>query len=82
MNLRHFRILARLRFRQFFRQKNKGQVGKIFLVVYFWFLEALLFFMLRKEGVTDFPPLLVAGVCLSAIFPDALFKLISCMTRQ
>ena len=76
MNLRHFRILARLRFRQFFRQKNKGQVGKIFLVVYFWFLEALLFFMLRKEGVTDFPPLLVAGVCLSAIFPDALFKLI------
>ena len=76
MNLRHFRILARLRFRQFFRQKNKGLMGKIVLLVYFWFLELLLFFMLRKEGITGFPPLLVAGICFSAIIPDALFKLI------
>ena len=76
MNIRHFRILARLRFRQFFRQKNKGLVGKIILLAYFWFLEVLLFVMLRKEGVVDFPPLLVAGICLSFIIPDALFKLI------
>ena len=61
MNIRHFRILARLRFRQFFRQKNKGLTGKIVLVVYFWFLEALLYFML-KDGAADFPPLLVAGI--------------------
>ena len=76
MNLRHFRILARLRFRQFFRQKNKGLAGKIVLVVYFWFLEALLYFMLKDGGSTDFPPLLVAGICFSAIIPDILFKLI------
>ena len=75
MNIRHFLILARLRFRQFFRQKNKGLTGKIVLLVYFWFLEVLLYFML-KEGSPDFPPLLVAGICFSAIIPDILFKLI------
>ena len=63
MAINTIRILTRLRFRQFFRQKNKGLVGKIIIVVYFWLLELLLFFMLRKEGITDFPPLLVAGIC-------------------
>ena len=76
MAINTIRILSRLRFRQFFRQKNKGLVGKIIIVVYFWLLELLLFFMLRKEGVTDFPPLLVAGICLGFIVPDFLFKLI------
>ena len=76
MAINTIRILTRLRFRQFFRQKNKGLVGKIIIVVYFWLLEMLLFFMLRKEGVTDFPPLLVAGICLGFIVPDFLFKLI------
>lgn len=69
-------ILTRLRFHQFFRQKNKGLVGKVIIVAYFWFLELLLFFMLRKEGITDFPPLLVAGICLGFIVPDFLFKLL------
>ena len=76
MAINTIRILTRLRFRQFFRQKNKGLVGKIIIVVYFWLLELLLFFMLRKEGITDFPPLLVAGICLGFIVPDFLFKLI------
>ena len=76
MAINTIRILTRLRFRQFFRQKNKGLVGKIIIVVYFWLLELLLFFMLRKEGVMDFPPLLVAGICLGFIVPDFLFKLI------
>lgn len=77
MGINSIRILTRLRFHQFFRQKNKGQVvGKIIIVVYFWFLELLLFFMLRKEGITDFPPMLVAGICLGFIVPDFLFKLI------
>ena len=76
MKLGAIRLLSRLRFRQFFRQKNKGLVGKIIIVVYFWLLELLLFFMLRKEGITDFPPLLVAGICLGFIVPDFLFKLI------
>ena len=70
------RILTRLRFRQFFRQKNKSLVGKVIIVAYFWLLELLLFFMLRKEGVTDMPPLLVALVLLGFIVPDFLFKLI------
>ena len=76
MAINTIRILTRLRFRQFFRQKNKGLVGKIIIVVYFWLLELLLFFMLRKEGITDFPTLLVAGICLGFIVPDFLFKLI------
>ena len=76
MAINTIRILTRLRFRQFFRQKNKGLVGKIIIVVYFWLLELLLFFMLRKEGITDFPPLLVAGICLGFIVPDFLLKLI------
>ena len=76
MAINTIRILTRLRFRQFFRQKNKGLVGTIIIVVYFWLLELLLFFMLRKEGITDFPPLLGAGICLGFIVPDFLFKLI------
>ena len=76
MKLGAIRLLSRLRFRQFFRQKNKGLVGKIIIIAYFWFLELLLFFMLRKEGVTDFPPLLVALIFLGAIVPDAIIKLI------
>lgn len=76
MGINYIRILTRLRFRQFFRQKNKGLVGKIIIVVYFWLLELLLFFMLRKEGITNFPPLLVTGICMGFIVPDFLFKLI------
>lgn len=76
MGINTIRVLTRLRFHQFFRQKNKGLVGKIIIVVYFWFLELLLFFMLRKEGVTDFPPLLVAGICMGFIVPDFIIKLI------
>ena len=76
MGINSIRILTRLRFRQFFRQKNKGLVGKIIIVVYFWLLELLLFSMLRKEGITNFPPLLVAGICMGFIVPDFLFKLI------
>ena len=76
MGINSIRILTRLRFRQFFRQKNKGLVGKIIIVVYFWLLELLLFSMLRKEGITYFPPLLVAGICMGFIVPDFLFKLI------
>lgn len=70
------RILTRLRFRQFFRQKNKGLIGKIIIFAYFWLMELLLFSMLRKEGITDFPPLLVTGICLCFIVPDFLIKLI------
>ena len=70
------RILARLRRRQFFRQKNKGLIGKIVIVAYFWMLELLLFFMLRKEGVTEMPPLVVSLVMLGFIVPDFIFKLI------
>ena len=75
MRFGFIRILTRLRFRQFFRQKNKGMVGKIVLLAYFWFLEVLFFFIL-KEQIAEFPPMLVAGICLSFIFPDALSKLI------
>ena len=70
------RILARLRFRQFFRQKNKGLIGKIIILVYFWLVELMLFSMLRKEGVTEMSPLLVSLVLLSFIVPDFIFKLI------
>lgn len=76
MKLETIRILTRLRFRQFFRQKNKGLIGKIVIVAYFWLLELLLFFILRDEGVTDMPPLLVSLILLSFIIPDFLFKLI------
>ena len=72
MSVKTIRVLIRLRSRQFFRQKNKGLVGKIIIVVYFWFLELLLFFMLRKEGITDFPPPLIAGICSGFIVPDFL----------
>lgn len=76
MAIKHLGLLARLRFRQFFRQKNKGLVGKIFIVVYFWFLELLMFFMLGKGGDASLPPLLVSLILLGAIIPDALIKLI------
>ena len=76
MKLGAIRLLSRLRFRQFFRQKNKGLVGKIIIMAYFWFLELLFFFIFRVEGGTGFPPLLVAFILLGAIVPDALIKLI------
>lgn len=76
MGINYIRILTRLRFRQFFRQENKGLIGKFIIVAYFWLLELLLFFMLRKEGVTDMPPLLVALIFLGFIVPDFVFKLI------
>ena len=76
MNLDAIRILTRLQFRQFFRQKNKGLIGKIVIVAYFWLLELLLFFMLREEGITDVPPLLISLVLLSFIVPDFILKLI------
>ncbi|MBR6882866.1 MAG: hypothetical protein IKN06_07875, partial [Bacteroidales bacterium] len=76
MKLGAIRLLSRLRFRQFFRQKNKGLVGKIIIIVYFWILELLFFFMLRDEGGVGFPPLLVAFIFLGAIVPDALIKII------
>ena len=34
MKLGAIRLLSRLRFRQFFRQKNKGLVGKIIIIAY------------------------------------------------
>ena len=68
-------MLARLRSRQFFRQKNKGLIGRIIIVAYFWLMELLLFSMLRKEGVSEMPPLLVSLILLSLIIPDFLFKL-------
>ena len=70
------RILARLRSRQFFRQKNKGLIGRIIIVAYFWLMEQLLFSMLRKEGVTEMPPLLVSLVLIGLIVPDFIFKVI------
>ena len=76
MKLDTIRILTRLQFRQFFRQKNKGLIGIIIIVAYFWLLELLLFFMLREEGIMAVPPLLVSLVLLSFIIPDFLFKLI------
>ena len=76
MGINSIRILTRLRFRQFFRQENKGLIGKVIIVAYFWLLELLLFFMLRKEGIADMPPLLVALIFLGFIVPDFVFKLI------
>ena len=76
MKLGAIRLLSRLRFRQFFRQKNKGLVGKIILIAYFWFLELMFFFLLREEGGTGFPPLLLAFIFLGAIVPDAILKII------
>ena len=70
------RLLSRLRFRQFFRQKNKGLIGKIIIVVYFWLVELMVFTMLRKGGVTEAPPLLVSLILLGFIVPDFLVKLI------
>lgn len=70
------RVLTRLWFRQFFRQKNKGLVGRFIFIAYFWLLELLLFFMLRKGGVAVFPSVLVTVISLSAIVPDAILKLI------
>ena len=70
------RLLSRLRFRQFFRQKNKGLIGKIILLVYFWLVELMVFTMLRKGGVTEAPPLLVSLILLGFIVPDFLVKLI------
>ncbi len=49
MKLGAIRLLSRLRFRQFFRQKNKGLVGKIIIVAYFWFLELLFFSCFRRK---------------------------------
>ena len=53
-------------------------MGKIIIIAYFWFLELLFFFMsmLRDEGGTGFPPLLLAFIFLGAIVPDAILKLI------
>ena len=76
MKLGAIRLLSRLRFRQFFRQKNKGLVGKIIIIAYFWFLELMFFFMIREEGGTGFPPMLLAFIFLGAIVPDALIKII------
>ena len=76
MKLGAIRLLSRLRFRQFLRQKNKGLVGKIILIAYFWFLELLFFFLFREEGGTGFPPLLLAFIFLGAIIPDAIIKII------
>ena len=76
MKLGAIRLLSRLRFRQFFRQKNKGLVGKIIIIAYFWFLELLFFFLLRDEGGTGFPPLLLAFIFLGALIPDAIIKII------
>ncbi len=76
MKFEAIRILTRLQSRQFFRQKNKGLIGKIVIVAYFWLLELLLFFMLRDEGITDVPPLLVSLVLLGFIIPDFILKLI------
>ena len=76
MGHRSIRILARLRRRQFFRQKNKGLIGKIVILAYFWLMELMLFFMLRKEGVAEMPPLVVSLVFMGFIIPDFLFKLI------
>ena len=68
--------MARLRSRQFFRLKNKGLIGRIIIVAYFWLMELLLFSMLRKEGVTEIPPLLVSLVLIGLIVPDFIFKVI------
>ena len=76
MKLGAIRLLSRLRFRQFFRQKNKGLVGKIIIIAYFWFLELLFFFLLRDEGGPGFPPLLLAFIFLGALIPDAIIKII------
>ena len=76
MKLGAIRLLSRLRFRQFFRQKNKGLVGWIIIIAYFWFLELLFFFLLRVGEGTGFPPLLLAFMFLGAIVPDAIIKLI------
>lgn len=76
MKLGAIRLLSRLRFRQFFRQKNKGLVGKIIIIAYFWFLELLFFFLFREEGGMGFPPLLLAFIFLGAIIPDAIIKII------
>ena len=76
MKLETIRILTRLRSRQLSRQKNKGLIGIIVAIAYFWLLELVLFFMLREEGITDFPPLLVSFVMLGFIVPDFLLKLI------
>lgn len=70
-------ILSRMRFRQFFRQKDKTMMlGKVLIIVYFWLLEVLLYFALRKEGISSLPPLLITVVCFSFIVPDFIFKLI------
>lgn len=45
MKLETIRILTRLRSRQLSRQKNKGLIGIIVAIAYFWLLELVLFFM-------------------------------------
>ena len=71
-----FSTLATIQFRQWSRNKNKsGRYGYLVAIIYLWLTELLVFFLLKEE-IPEFPSLIGALVCLSAIIPDFLFKLI------
>ena len=70
-----YRSLARLQYRQFVADKNKGRfIGLIIAFVYFWIIEFVVFFLLKSDG-TEIPPLAVILVCASFLVPDFLLKL-------
>ena len=86
MAINTIRILTRLRFRQFFRQKNKGLVGKIIIVVYFCLMEMLLFFFAQritrekisyKDFLAVLPQRIIYGViCTFLLYKAALYAFI------
>lgn len=68
--------LARLQFRQFFRNKNKSEfLGFVIIIVYLWLVEILCYLLIRDE-LGSLPALIPALGFLGAAVPDFLLKLI------
>lgn len=71
-----FSTLASIQFRQWSRDNNKsGRYGDLVVILYFWLIEVLVYFLLKKE-IPEIPSLVGALVCLGAVIPDFLLKLI------
>lgn len=70
------RTLTRLQWRRFLKSSSRGKLyGDIFGVAYFWIIELVLFFVMKKEGV-EIPPLAVALVAAGFTIPDLIMKFI------
>ena len=68
--------LARLQFRQFFRNKNKSELlGFVFIIAYFWVVEIICYALIRDE-LGSLPAPILALSFLGAAVPDFLLKLV------